>query len=172
MSPAPAPSRQRRAERLGGQMQHRCRRSQNRPARSRALASTAAVGLPPTRRCRMSMMLVSTTGNTARLPLAVGADAEAECHDDADQQRDHRRRATRDRTSARCTPRHPHVAQRPRQPQRDREHDDVDDDARRQASSGTARTTQVSTIQTDEGAAQADGAASASAPAAHKPARR
>ena len=36
------------------------------------LASTAAVGRPPTRGCRISTRLVSTTGNTARMPLPVG----------------------------------------------------------------------------------------------------
>ena len=42
------------------------------PSPITALASTAAVAGPPTRWCKMIMMLVSTIGNTARLPLAVG----------------------------------------------------------------------------------------------------
>jgi hypothetical protein len=33
------------------------------------LASTAAVGGPPMRGCRISIMLVNTTGNSAMMPL-------------------------------------------------------------------------------------------------------
>ena len=37
-----------------------------------ALAMTAAEAGPPTRLCKMNMMLMSTTGNTARMPLPAG----------------------------------------------------------------------------------------------------
>ena len=36
------------------------------------LASTAAVGGPPMRGCRISIMLVNTTGNSAMMPLTLG----------------------------------------------------------------------------------------------------
>ena len=39
---------------------------------STALAMTAAEAGPPTRLCNMNMMLNSTTGNTASMPLAAG----------------------------------------------------------------------------------------------------
>ena len=70
------------------------------PSPITAFAITAAVAGPPTRWCRMIMMLVSTIGNTARLPLAVGADAEAERDHRSDQQARPCRRAARGRTSA------------------------------------------------------------------------
>ena len=36
------------------------------------LASTAAVGGPPMRGCRISIMLVNTIGNSAIMPLTLG----------------------------------------------------------------------------------------------------
>ncbi|MGC1573266.1 MAG: hypothetical protein WA750_14295 [Pseudolabrys sp.] len=39
---------------------------------STALAMTAAEAGPQTRLCNMNMMLNSTTGNTASMPLAAG----------------------------------------------------------------------------------------------------
>ena len=59
------------AERRGG----KCSTTQAKakPTRpSTALAITAAVGLPPTRRCMISMTLIRMIGNTARMPLPPG----------------------------------------------------------------------------------------------------
>src|SRR6185437_5335568 len=39
---------------------------------STALAMTAAVGLPPTRRCKISITLMRMIGNTANIPLPPG----------------------------------------------------------------------------------------------------
>ncbi len=70
------------------------------PSPITALAITAAVAGPPTRWCKMIMMLVSTIGNTARLPLAVGPMRKLKRHDDADQQRRPCRRAAPGHTIA------------------------------------------------------------------------
>ena len=90
---------------------------------SGALASTAAVGLPPARRCRMRMMLVSTTGNTAKSPLPY--EPIRKCNDDAHQDGDHQR-AQSVVVPARLLPRHARVAERPDDPHPQRNRGYVD----------------------------------------------
>ena len=94
------------------------------PSPITALAITAAVAGPPTRRCKMIMMLVSTMGTPpdCRWPCA---DVVTERDHRADQQR-HHRRAQHQIVPARPHARHRRMAQRRRQPEATPINDDVE----------------------------------------------